>query len=186
MLSVENLGHRFGARWIFRGVGFTVQPGEVLAITGHNGCGKSTLLKIVAGLMDPSEGKIDRPRTGLAALDSLVYPSLTGLQHMQFLDRVHGVTHGAELLDRVGLTAAATRLAGQYSTGMKMRLKLAICLSSSPDLILLDEPTASLDGEGIALVQGVVRAHRESGGMTVIATNDPNDLSMVTHELALS
>ena len=193
MLEAVNLGRKYGPRWVIRHVEFKVEPGAVLVIRGHNGSGKSTLLKMLAGLLIPSEGGVRRPpgelrRTiGYAGLDLALYPNLTAREHLEFAAAMRGVAgDGAEAtLDFVGLSRAANQAVGEYSTGMRARAKLALAIQAKPAVLLLDEPTASLDEIGRDLVARVV-AHQRTHGATVIATNDPEDVLLGTHELVLS
>lgn len=187
MLSAENLGRRFGSRWIFRHLEFALGTGDVLAITGANGSGKSTLLKVLVGLIPATEGDVSRKAPlGLAALDAQLYPQLSPLEHLAFVRSMSpGRREPAALLDLVGLTPAADRPAGLLSSGMKARVKLAMALQHDPAVLLLDEPTASLDESGRHLVGRVVEEQRAIGAV-ILATNDPLDRQWATHELHLA
>ena len=184
MLVAERLGRRFGSRWLFRNLSFELGPGQVLAVTGSNGSGKSTLLRVIAGLMAPSEGRLERPGgIGYASLDLALYPSLTAQEHLAFsaeLQECEARSH--ELLERVGLLGAGDLPAGRFSTGMRLRLKLALAIQTRPQLLLLDEPTASLDAAGRELVDGIVREQMLHGPV-IVATNDPGDLRWATEEM---
>jgi ABC-type multidrug transport system ATPase subunit len=186
VLSVESLGRRFGPRWVFRRLEFSLKPGDVLAVTGANGSGKSTLLKVLTGLIPASEGRVYRVSTlGLAALDAQLYPQLTPLEHLDFVrSMTPGKRTGTELLEMVGLASAADRPAALLSSGMKARVKLAMALQHDPGVLLLDEPTASLDEQGRGLV-GEIIASQKTGGAVILATNDPLDRQWATHELHL-
>jgi len=186
MLVTERLGRRFGSRWLFRNVAFELGPGQVLAVTGSNGSGKSTLLRVLAGLMTPSEGKVVRPESiGYASLDLALYPALSAEEHLRFSAELQECEPRAkELLERVGLTNAGELPAGRFSTGMRLRLKLALAVQTRPTLLLLDEPTASLDAAGRDLVDGIVREHMQHGPV-VVATNDPGDLRWATEEIRI-
>lgn len=187
MLRVRNLGRRFGERWVFRRIEFNLERGQVLTIIGPNGCGKSTLLKVLSGLMPPSEGDVAWSSAwGLAALDAQLYPQLTALEHLEFVRQLRpGSQSSRQLLDNVGLAEATDRPASQLSSGMKARLKLAMALQHDPEVLLLDEPTASLDDSGRAIVERVV-ADQMTHGAVIMATNDALDRRMATHELALA
>lgn len=161
-------------------------------VKGPNGSGKSTLLKLLAGLIGPSEGRVRRPegdlRTslGYSGLDLALYPNLTGREHLEFAASMRGKgLPEDELLSRVGLSEASDRAAGQYSTGMRARLKLALAIQCDPAVLLLDEPTASLDDRGRELVYGLVADYRNRAAV-VVATNDPADSALATHELVLN
>ncbi|BAZ92831.1 nitrous oxide reductase maturation protein NosF [Thiohalobacter thiocyanaticus] len=143
------------------GLSFKVQPGEVLGLLGHNGAGKTTSMKLVLGVIAPTQGDIrvlgesstghasDRLRRALGYLPENVsfYPQLTGREVLRYFARLKGAALHAvdELLERVGLSAAADRRIRTYSKGMRQRIGLAQALLGRPRLLLLDEPTAGLD-----------------------------------------
>lgn len=186
MLNATGLGKRFGSRWIFRGIDLCLQPGDCLVVRGRNGSGKSTLLKVLAGLMAPSEGTVQRPEPlGYAALDLSVYPALTGLEHLELARDLRGdPVPPLESLARVGLTDAAHQVAGAYSSGMRARLKLALALACQPALLLLDEPSAALDDAGRAITAQALVDQR-TRGVALLATNDDRDQEWATHALVL-
>ncbi|MFY9235187.1 MAG: ABC transporter ATP-binding protein [Fimbriimonadaceae bacterium] len=179
MLLAERLGKRYDSQWIFRGLDFELRKGDALVVVGRNGSGKSTLLKIISGLLGASEGRVitefNDPRTalGVSALDSSVYPSLTPSEHLEMSGKLRGCPRRTEeLLERVGLASAAALESSKLSSGMRARLKLALAIQADPQLLILDEPGASLDEEGRALVASVAKEQTERGAM-LVATNDP-------------
>lgn len=186
MIAADSLGKRFGDRWLFRGLEFRLGRADVLLVTGANGSGKSTLLRIIAGLSAASEGSTAcEGEVGLAAIEMALYPNLTISEHLTFFSDLRGVGADPEFwLGQTGLHEARDRLASQISTGMKARVRLALACLHRPAILLLDEPTAGLDEGGLALVSGLIQAQRERG-VTILATNDPNDRRFATHELAL-
>jgi heme exporter protein A len=188
-LQILELGMRFGRRPIFDNISVDVEQGQVLVVTGQNGSGKSTFLAVVAGLLRPTRGAVrffaeerevpleERRRgLGLVAPDLVLYPELSALENLQFLARLRGTTpDSAELtmlLQRVGLGGREDDRIGEYSSGMRQRVKYAFALMSRPGLMLLDEPTANLDAAGAALVEEVIAEQRERG-LLVLATNEP-------------
>lgn len=183
MLTAANLGKRFDRRWILRGVELSLVQGDRLLITGRNGAGKSTLLKLLAGLVAPSEGTVRRAGTlGLAALDGRLYPALTAREHWAFAAEVRGLD--GDLPDRFGLKDALDEPAAALSSGQRSRLRLALAVGHAPDVLLLDEPGASLDAAGRELVEGIV-AEQSARGVLVLATNDPSERRYGTAELEL-
>ncbi len=191
MISATNLGVRFGNKWIFRGLEFEVSKGQVLAVLGRNGSGKSTLLRVIGGLQKASEGAYTLPggdprlKIGYSALDLSLYSDLSVAEHLEFTGSLRGCNSRAqELLELVGLSRSAKVLAEHLSSGMRARLRLAIALQATPDVLLLDEPSASLDGEGRDLVARICKTQLESG-CVILATNDPLEQQLATHELKL-
>jgi len=194
-IRLDNVGHRFGTRQVFRGVGFEAAAGQVCTVTGPNGSGKSTLLRIIAGLLAASEGTVSvtaqgrvqsagdrRHFLGYVSPDLTLYRELTAAENLQFFARLRGMTLTREnLIERltlVGLQGRGRDLVGTYSSGMRQRLKYAFALLSNPPILLLDEPTANLDMSGIAIVEAIVAAQRSriGGGLTILATNEPREL----------
>lgn len=186
LMSASGLGRRFGDQWVFRHLEFELDRGDVLCVIGSNGSGKSTLLRILAGLLSPSQGKVLRPSlVGYAALDLALWPQLTATEHLDLAAELRGSTgSSADLLRFVGLVDAANKPVGQFSTGMRARLKLALATQHGPEVLLLDEPSASLDQEGRDIVVRTIEATQERGAV-IIATNDPADRRLATHELEL-
>lgn len=189
-LELDRLAMSYGRRALFHGLCAHIGPGEILVVTGANGAGKSTLLKILAGLARPEEGCVllrdalgtphaDRRRClGYAAPDTQLYAELTGNENVDFFRRLRGLPWGAEagLLARVGLSPSrgGDRVA-EYSSGMRQRLKLAVSLLGDPQVLVWDEPTATLDARGTGLVEEILAAQRCRGGITVLATNDADE-----------
>lgn len=192
MLLVDNLGKRYGGRWVFRSLSFQLGTGDRLLVTGRNGSGKSTLLRTLAGLLSPSAGRVELPAgdsrltVGLSALEQALYPQLTVAEHLRFAAKLRGCeAREDELLEQVGLGYARDVPASQLSTGMKGRLKLALASQARPKLLLLDEPGAGLDEAGRALVERIASEQAERGCL-ILATNDPAERRLANVELELA
>ena len=189
MLRVDGLGKRYGSRWIFRRLSFELESGQVLTILGANGSGKSTLLSIIAGLVPKTEGALEVPPlvdVGYAALAGELYADLTVAEHLKLTADLRGCQQRTDdLLNQVGLAYAADYPAGTLSSGMRARLKLAIATQAEPQLLILDEPSAGLDHEGRAIVTQIV-ADQIRRGAVLLATNDPEERKLATHELELA
>jgi heme exporter protein A len=181
-LSVAQLGKRYGARWLFRGVEFSLGDGDRLLLTGPNGSGKSTLLRIAAGLITPTSGKVERcDRFGYAALDQSLYGSLSARDHLEWAASQRGISPETERWsEATGLDLELPVSA--YSTGMRGRLKLALAFQGQPSLVFLDEPSAALDTAGVHLLDRLLAEHT---GAAVIATNSLEDKKYGTSELKL-
>lgn len=187
MLGVSNLGKRYGPRWLFRNLEFELEKGDCLVVLGANGSGKSTLLKVLIGLVEPTDGRVDAQATiGYSALDLSVYPALTAREHLELSGDLRDIPADADaLLAKVGLTKAANQMAQEFSTGMRARLKIAIALQAKPQVLILDEPGAGLDEVGRNLISEVVSDQLKIGAV-VLATNDPNERRIATFELEIS
>lgn len=187
MLKANRLGKRYGIRWIFRDVTFELGQGDCLVAEGRNGSGKSTLIKVLAGLIPASEGSIDLPypdqrrSIGCSSLDQSVYSELSAAEHLQLTADLRGCPSRAEeLLDQVGLTHAGSAPAHEFSTGMRARLKLAMAIQHQPPILLLDEPGAGLDQDGLSALARII-ADQRNRGCVVIATNDPAEKAYASY-----
>ena len=164
-IAATDLVVRLGQRQILRGVSLALAPGERVAVVGPNGAGKTTLLRALAGLIRPRRGQVSlrgggdpsqpAARAGLGFLGHRpsLYPHLSARENLAFAARLRGASGSAarieSALENVGLAADANRLVRDYSRGMQQRLGLALALLPEPDVVLLDEPDASLDAAGV-------------------------------------
>lgn len=176
VIRCAGLGKRYGSRWVLRGVEMDLPMGECLLVTGPNGAGKTTLLRLLAGLEAPTEGEVHAVGTiGFAAPDLSLYPNLTAMEHLRFAATLRRVEpRDSELLEKVGLLDHADKPVGAFSTGMRSRLRLALAIQHRPAVLLLDEPTASLDEQGRAVVSEIIEEQR-ARGCIVLATNSDGD-----------
>jgi len=137
-------------------IDLAVASGEFIGVLGPSGCGKSTLLRIIAGLVEPSAGHLERPadlvgRIGFVFQDPTLMPWATVSDNIYLPLRLQGVTRNAatpriaEMLDSLGLGEFAGIYPRQLSGGMRMRVSIARALVTEPALLLLDEPFAALD-----------------------------------------
>jgi ABC-2 type transport system ATP-binding protein len=164
MIEVRDVTKRYGRTSAVEGVGFTAPPAAVTGFLGPNGAGKTTTLRILLGLARPDAGSalIDRMRydeltsprrTVGAVLDTMgFHPGRSGRNHLRITARGAGLPRRRvdEVLEFVGLAAAADRRVGGYSHGMRQRLALAGALLGDPPVLILDEPATGLDPAGMA------------------------------------
>ena len=191
MITVRDLEKRYGSRRVLRGISFDLPSGGTLVVTGPNGSGKTTLLRILAGLAAPTRGTVEleltRARIGYVGHESLVYRDLTGLENLELYGRLYRVPERREragmLLERFGLWAVRNDRVASYSRGMVQRLALCRTLLHDPELLILDEPYAALDGHAAELLDGELAAG-PGRRATVLATHDPGRLPSL-HALPL-
>ena len=184
-LKMSDLTAVRGYALLFSGLSANVEPGRFVAVRGPNGSGKTTLLRMLAGLLPPASGKISRPdeirEQGPFYLghESGLRPNETALSHLRdWADLHHAPRHTIDLAaGRVGLKARALVPAYALSAGQKKRLGLARALVAPRNLWLLDEPAASLDTGGQALLAELIREHTHAGGICLAALHDPLDLA---------
>lgn len=172
-------------------VSFALREGETTALVGHNGAGKTTLIKLMLGLVRPTAGTVsvlgENPAAGeVAARRRLGYlpenvsfnMALTGRETLAFYGRLKRVPRSeiADLLERVGLTAAADRRIGSYSKGMRQRLGLAQALLGDPAVLLLDEPTTGLDPALRRSFYDIVGESRSRGATILLSSHALTEL----------
>ena len=183
VLDVRGLGIRRGERQLFADLSLVVAAGQVALLTGPNGTGKTTLLMALAGIVRPESGIIafpahrgeegTRPAMHLLGYQQGIKPRLTVLENLTFWRQVNG---GGGLapqaaLAETGIASLAELEAGYLSSGQLRRLALARLLVTPRPIWLLDEPSATLDSAGEALLVRLIEAHRQGGGIAVIATH---------------
>jgi ABC-type multidrug transport system ATPase subunit len=178
LLSARGVARRFGSRTALLPTDVTLAEGEVVALVGPNGAGKSTLLSILAGALEPSEGVVERPeRVGWVPQRAAHYGRLTALENLRLFASLEGVPRGRadELADEFDLPAE-TR-AASLSVGNRQRLDVALALLASPEVLLLDEPTASLDPAQRERVWQIARSVADDGGAVLVATHHWEELA---------
>jgi heme exporter protein A len=188
-IRLDGVARRFGQRWVLRGVDLVVAPGEVLGMTGRNGSGKTTLLRIIATLLRPTRGTARvlghdtvrgageiREHVGLLGHNSGLYDDLTAAENLLFSMRMAGRRADPEAigdtLQQVGLSDVAGERARGFSAGMRRRLGLARLLLRPPRILLLDEPYASFDADGVDVVNGFIAQVVRAGGVVLLTTHD--------------
>lgn len=189
-IEVRGLRKRFGAVTAVDGLSFTVTHGQVTGFVGPNGAGKSTTMRALLGLDTPDEGTalidgkpyhaLRAPLTRVGALldAGAVHPSRRGRDHLLWLAHSHRIPGRRvdEVLEQVGLTAAARRRAGGYSLGMRQRLGIAGALLGDPPVLLFDEPVNGLDPEGIRWIRGFLRSLAAEGRAVLVSSHLMSEL----------
>ncbi len=177
--SARDLFVHYGKTVALAGVSIEALPGEVTAVVGGDGAGKSTLLRCLAGALAPDAGTVRRPareRIGYLPSSSGVYPDLTVTQNLDFratayrMPRQAARDRAAQYVERAGLTAAAGRLAGQLSGGMRQKLGVIAALLHQPDLLVLDEPTTGVDPVSRSGLWWLIARAAAEGCAVVLAT----------------
>jgi ABC-2 type transport system ATP-binding protein len=189
-LSLAGVRVRYGKTLALDGVSFDVSRGQIAALLGPNGSGKSTTLAVAAGILDPDGGSvvacgIERKSdpdsyarsVGLVPQDPALYEELSAEANLLFFGRLYGLS-GYDLrcrvaiaLDRVRLTDRAQDRVSTYSGGMKQRVNLAVALLHDPPLLLLDEPTASLDPKSRDSLFADLHRLRDDGHAILLTTH---------------
>jgi ABC-2 type transport system ATP-binding protein len=187
-----------------RGIDFTVRRGRIVGLVGPNGAGKTTLIRIVAGLLDPDEGRVlvngHDPALDQAAAarsvglvladDRSLYWRLTGRQNLEFHAALYGLSRevaavrAGEVLATVGLDDSTRKVFG-YSTGMRARLAIARSLVPDPPVLVLDEPTRSLDPLAARDTCDLLRGLADGGRAVLLASHRLEELERIADDIAV-
>lgn len=195
-IELKDGGKRFRSHWIFAHVDLSVRRGESIALFGKNGSGKSTLLKMIATLLRPTVGQLKvlglestrqqkeiRMRLRYLSHEKQLYGTLTVMENMRFaagiLDlpqrKIDLTIEG--LLERMGLRSFHNHRVEELSAGTKKRLMMARLLLGDCDLVLLDEPHATLDSSGKEILSELITDWRNSG-KTILLTSHSTELAL--------
>jgi len=192
LVRADNVSKTFNRRVIFQGLSFELARGASLAITGRNGSGKSTLVKIIAGVLSPTSGSVSllqdgkaleearrREHLGLVSPYLQLYDEFTALENIEILSRIRGLGEPdgdrvRALLTLFGLWDRRKDWLRVYSSGMKQRLKYVFALVHRPTVLILDEPSANLDSDGVSAVRHIIQEQVERG-ILIVATNDAGE-----------
>lgn len=198
MIRFESFGKSYGAHVAVRDVTLEVAAGEVVALLGPNGSGKTTCLKAVAGLLRPTTGRVlvngrdafePAARGALSFLPQKVaFPdALTGREVVEFYRRLRGAppSRSAEVLRFASLNGASGRPVATYSGGMVQRLGLAVAALPDAPLLLLDEPTAALDPEGLAAFYALAEGRRREGKAILFTSHHLGDVERLADRFAV-
>ena len=190
LLAARGAGRRFGQTSALDPVELEIWDGDAVALVGPNGAGKSTLLSLLAGALEPSAGRIERRngvRVGWAPQRPAQYGRLSARENLELFARLEGEADpraaAQGLLDAFELPGQAAPSAS-LSVGNRQRLNLAISLLGSPDVLLLDEPTAALDPEQRRRLWERAAALRAAGGAIVFATQNVYELERMADRVA--
>jgi ABC-type multidrug transport system ATPase subunit len=190
LLAVRGITRRFGDRTILDGVDLDVAPGEAVGVVGPNGSGKSTLLRCIVGADEADGGEATlggrvlderRPdiRRDLAVVmdDIDFFPDLSVVEHLDLVARAHAQPDAQEIvdavLDEVGLMEVSGQLPSTLSSGQRRRLALASAFVRPRTLLVLDEPEARLDVEGVQWLGTKLAAEKAAGVAVLLVSHDP-------------
>ena len=200
-LSLSNIKKFFNNRKVIDNISLDLSSPFCLGITGKNGAGKSTLIKIIAGVLEPSYGKVEYklgnkkttlsqllPKIGFAAPYLNLYDEFTALENIIIYDEIRGLRKKeadySEILKKIDLFERRRDLLKTFSSGMKQRLKIAVAISNNPSLLLLDEPSQNLDESGIQMVHDVVNEYKKKS-IVIVCSNDKNDYCLFDETIKL-
>lgn len=201
-LEATNICKSFLDRTVLRDVSLQVHSAQCLGVIGDNGSGKSTLVRILAGVLRQDAGNIgalvngstistiDRPlHVGFVAPYVRLYDEFTPAELLHLHCRLRGDLpdndHIMHVLERCGLASRSTDAISTLSSGLRQRVALALAIHASPPLLILDEPSITLDAAGRHILEDELQRHLHSGGIAIIATNDDREKELCTSFYAL-
>lgn len=186
VIRTAQLTKSFKGTNVIKPFDFSLYKGEICALIGQNGAGKSTIFKMLSGQLIPTSGeirlfgkigqdKVDaRRRMGFLIETPAFFPDFTAEQNLKYYALQRGIVEKnriAEVLAIVGLANEKKKRFKEYSMGMKQRLGLALCLISSPDCLVLDEPINGLDAEGIREIRNLLIRLNEEKQITIFISS---------------
>ena len=195
-LIIKNISQKYGRKKILKEISFSAEPGDCVGIIGINGGGKSTLLTILAGIRSPKSGSVSfrgknllkksvsRRLAGFLPQDNPLMEELTAADNLRMW---YGgkVSKDLPVLEELQLSELLGMKVGNMSGGMKRRLAIACAVSNDQPLLILDEPSSSLDLHQKMIIQGYIRKYTENGGIVIISTHDVMEIRLCTKLLYL-
>lgn len=200
-ITLEHISKRFQRHWIFKEVNYSFAAPGAYALLGPNGCGKSTLLRIIAGMQSPSKGKVHFyasdenkiPATSVFSRVSFCAPGQELVEeltlreffefHFSFKQPLPGLTIG-KIIELCGLKDVAGKPIGDFSSGMKQRVKLAQAIFSDTPLLLLDEPCTNLDQQGMEQYRTWMEQY-SANRLVIVASNDAREYFFCKEQIAI-
>ncbi|WP_309127548.1 ATP-binding cassette domain-containing protein [Microbacterium sp.] len=203
-IDVRDLRKRFGDHTVIDGIDLTVARGEVFALLGPNGAGKTTTINILTTLTRADSGSVHvagfdvrthpvavQQRISLTGQSAAVDDALTATENVVMFARLSGLTpraakrRSAELIERFGLTEAASRLVRTYSGGMRRRLDLALSFVVTPEVLYLDEPTTGLDTRSRRDLWQIIRSLADAGTTVFLTTQYLEEADQLADRIAV-
>ena len=182
---------------VLSGLALSAYPGRVYGLLGLNGAGKSTAFNIALGLLTPDAGRVEIQgapfsRRSLAQVGASIngpalFPQLSARRNLLVHCRLTGTSPQAiaPLLERVGLAGVGRKRAGSFSTGMKVRLSLAMALLTDPEVLILDEPQNGLDPQGIIELRDLVRNLADEGRTVVVSSHQLGEIARMSDDIGV-
>ena len=181
ILSAERISKNYGGNSVLRNASVKIKRGEIYGLVGKNGSGKTTLFRILTGQIQNFIGKVsvgdtDGNANRMAAVINTpsLYLNMSAAQNLKSqacLIGIHDDRKIEQTLNRVGLKHCGSKAVKDFSLGMTQRLKLAMALIDSPDILILDEPSNGLDPDGIAELRGLLLGINRTSGITILVSS---------------
>jgi len=204
-IKVENLNKQFNNILAVKNINFKINAGSIVGLLGPNGCGKTTTIGMMLGLIKPTSGNVfingknivnEKNRTNLLEKMNFISPyvelpkKLTIEENLKVYGRMYGVNNLekkiSNLLEELNLSEFKKRKSGELSSGQKNRVSLAKALINDPEILLLDEPTASLDPDVGDYIRGYIESYASKKGATILlASHNMNEVERLCNEVMM-
>ncbi len=204
MIAVTNLSKSFGAVQAVKSVSFSAPNGQITGLLGPNGAGKSTTMRLIAGALDPDEGRVlvddlDALRQRVAAQQRLgvlpdkrgVYQRLTSRENVRYYGRLRGLrgtvleARITELMTLLEMDDIADRMTEGFSTGQKVKVAIARALVHNPPNVILDEPTVGLDVMSTRAMRQVIRRLRDAGQTVLFSSHIMQEVASLCDNIVI-
>ena len=202
-IEINNLSKQYRNTLAVKNINFKINKGAIIGLLGPNGCGKSTTIGMILGLIKPTSGtvvingqNIENNRTSLLEKMNFISPyaelpkKLTVEENLKVYGRLYGVKNLKDkiynLMKKLNLTQFITRKTGELSSGQKNRVSLAKALINDPEILLLDEPTASLDPDVGDYIRKIIEDFAANKGTTILlASHNMNEVERLCDEVMM-
>ena len=202
-IEINNLNKKYRNILAVKNINFKINKGTIVGLLGPNGSGKSTTIGMILGLIKPSSGtviingqNIEKYRTHLLEKMNFISPyvelpkKLTVEENLEVYGRLYGVKNLkdkiSDLMKKLNLTEFRKRKTGELSSGQKNRISLAKALVNDPEILLLDEPTASLDPDVGDYIRSYIEDYAANKGATILlASHNMNEVERLCHEVMM-
>ena len=203
IIIVNSLTKKFNNITAVKNISFKIKKGTIIGLLGPNGCGKSTTIGMMLGLIKPSSGivlinnqNIENNRTNLLEKMNFISPyielpkKLTVEENLKVYGRLYGVKNLKDkiddLMEKLNLIDFKSRKTGELSSGQKNRVSLAKALINDPEILFLDEPTASLDPDVGDYIRGFIEDYASNNDATILlASHNMNEVERLCHEVMM-
>ena len=202
-IEINNLSKQYRNTLAVKNINFKINKGAIIGLLGPNGCGKSTTIGMMLGLIKPTSGtvvingqNIENNRTSLLEKMNFISPyvelpkKLTVEENLKVYGRLYGVKNLKDriynVMKKLNLTQFITRKTGELSSGQKNRVSLAKALINDPEILLLDEPTASLDPDVGDYIRKIIEDFATNKGTTILlASHNMNEVERLCDEVMM-
>lgn len=199
-VEIKNVTKLIRKQTVIQNVSVSMQSGKIYGLQGINGSGKTMLMRLISGLIRPTNGEIyingkilgkdiTFPESiGLFLENPAFLEGYSGFQNLKMLASIQNKADYAKIkktIMAVGLNPDDKKKYRKYSLGMKQRLGIAAAIAEEPEIVILDEPTNSLDADGVEIVKQIILLQKERGALVIISCHDLSILQMMSDEIFL-